>query len=196
MTTAIAKTETPFGIPAPLGSEAMLSSTESYASIEKKLTLMIKSGALPKNITNPMQAAIMIEHGARYGLTALESLQSIQVVMGKPSLSARAMGELILRHYGSDAFSILELTPELCRGTVRTKEGEVEVVYTIEQAKKSGLAGKPMWKQWPAEMLRAKWIRDVRHTYFPALGMIHETEILEDSRRDRDKKTVTLKDLG
>lgn len=198
MTEAIQVIPTAFGVPAPLGSEAMLASNEAYQQIEAKLTVMIQSGALPKAVTSPMQAAIMIQHGARYGLDALESLQSIQMVMGQPSLKARTMGELILRHYGADAFRIVDLTAERCLIYCRPPgSDEVKVIkYTMLQAKQAGLAGKPMWKQWPAEMLRAKALRDMRHTYFPALGMITETEIAKDSESYSKSRKVTLKDLS
>ena len=191
---------TDFGVPAPLGSEAMLSSNESYSQIAAKLQAMIDSKALPKGITSPMQAAIMIQHGAKYGLTALEALQSVEMVTGQPSIKARAMGELILRHYGPDAFRIVDLTDEQCVIECRPPgTDEVKLLtYTMAMAKKAGLAGKEMWIKFPAEMLRAKSIRNMKNTYFPALGMLQETEILRDAeaqqRRGRGK--VTLKDLA
>ncbi|MEB3214553.1 MAG: hypothetical protein VKL39_24605, partial [Leptolyngbyaceae bacterium] len=57
--------------------------------------------------------------------------------------------------------------------------GEVEIEWTIAQAKAAGLTGKEVWRQYPRAMLRARVISEGIRTVFPgvAVGVYTPEEI-------------------
>lgn len=65
------------------------------------------------------------------------------------------------------------------------KGGRVEIEWTLEQAKKIGLAGKDNWKNYPRAMLRARCIAEgIRAVYPAAIGGMLIAEEAQDNTKD------------
>ena len=97
--------------------------------------------------------------GREIGIGPMHSLRAIDVIDGRPSLSAELMASLVLRsgHY----LWCAESTAETCTMVGRRIDWpdripDQEVTWTIDDAKQAGLAGKGNWQKYPRAMLRAR----------------------------------------
>lgn len=129
--------------------------------------MLSKSALVPKDYQgNPANCVIAMQWGMEIGLQPLQAMQSIAVINGRPAIWGDAMIALVK---GS---GLLERIVEDVGDTVATctvkRRGEVEVsrTFSMEDAKKAGLAGKQgPWSQYPKRMMqmraRAWALRDV-----------------------------------
>lgn len=151
--------------------------------------ILSKSNMVPKDYQgNPANCIIAMQWGMEIGLQPLQAMQNIAVINGRPAIWGDAMlaivrGSGLLERIAEDP------TDAGCTCTVKRK-GEPEVVrtFTLEDAKRAGLAGKPdPWQQHPKRMMqmraRAFALRDV----FPdVLRGVHIAEIAQDEPAERD----------
>jgi hypothetical protein len=125
--------------------------------------LVAKSEFAPKDFKGkPESCMLAIQHGAELGLSPMQSLQSIAVVNGRPSV------------YGDTALAVCKGSP-LCEYVRETIEGTGEQMVAICEAKRrgdaepvvrrfsmtnaklAGLAGKSgPWTQYPERMLQMR----------------------------------------
>jgi hypothetical protein len=125
--------------------------------------LVAKSEFAPKDFRGkPESCMLAIQHGAELGLSPMQSLQSIAVVNGRPSV------------YGDTALAVCKGSP-LCEYVRETIEGTGEQMVAICEAKRrgdaepvvrrfsmtnaklAGLAGKQgPWTQYPERMLQMR----------------------------------------
>lgn len=136
--------------------------------------LLVASGLLGRNVTRPEQAFTIIATGRELGLTAMQSLRSIHIIEGKPTLSADLMAALCKsRPDVCVYFRLVESTPE--RATYETqRKGEpslTRMTWTIQQAKDAGVTGKDNWRKYPDAMLRARCIAALARAVYPDLAM-------------------------
>ena len=120
-------------------------------------------------------AAIMF--GSELGLGPMQSLSKIAVIDGRPSLSAEAQRGLI-RAAGHQIWTV-ELTNTRCvLAGQRIGEGRTEEVgWTLDDAKRAGLAGKDNWRHYPRQMLLARATSDLARLLFSdVLGGFPSTE--------------------
>jgi hypothetical protein len=125
--------------------------------------LVATSDFAPKDFRGkPESCLLAIQHGAELGLSPMQSLQSIAVVNGRPSV------------YGDTALAVCKGSP-VCEWVRETIEGEgehmvavcqakrrgdaqpVESRFGVADAKKAGLWGKSgPWTQYPRRMLQMR----------------------------------------
>jgi hypothetical protein len=117
----------------------------------------------PKDFRNKPEACLLaIQAGAEVGLSPMQSLQSIAVINGKPSI------------YGDTALAVCKCSPvcEWVRERIEgdgdamvavceaKRRGDAEPVvsrFTMADAKRAGLAGKAgPWTQYPRRMLQMR----------------------------------------
>lgn len=126
-------------------------------------SLMASSGMLPKN-TTPEFATIAIVAGAPLGLNPFESVQSIAVINGRPSLYGDGMkavvqGSGVWESEQVEWFTNSQKQRVACRVTVRRKGNPTPIVgeFSESMARKAGLWGKTgPWTQYPERMLLAR----------------------------------------
>ncbi len=150
--------------------------------------MMSKSSIVPKDYqNNPGNILVAIQWGMEIGLQPLQSMQSIAVINGRPSIWGDAMLALVRSSGLLEAINE-EVTDLKAVCTIK-RRGEQEVVreFSIQDAKQAGLSGKQgPWAQYPKRMLqmraRAFALRDV----FPdVLRGVHVAEEAQDmSERD------------
>lgn len=125
-------------------------------------------------------ATAAILYGAELGFSAVQSLQNIFIVRGKPAIYSRAMVAQVIAA-GHRAWEV-EATPESVtwKGRRADTGDEVTSTWTIERAKAAGFLTNKLYTSLPIEMLRAKCQAEVARTGFPdvLLGMSHSVEDL------------------
>ena len=160
------------------------------------------SDLLPKQYRgNPANVLIAIEYGRALGLEPMAAIQGVHIVEGKPTASAQLIGALVrnaghrLRVQGDDTGAVAVI--------VRADDPEFEfrAEWTMDRAKTAGLAGKSVWRQYPAAMLKARAITEVARDACPEIlsGVAYTAEELghddapkrvDTARRTPPKPTV------
>lgn len=136
-----------------------MSSAWNSMNLKEKIEycqMVVRSGMLPKGIGTPEAVLVLIETGDELGLQPMQALRSINVTNGRLMLSADIAVALCLKNPKCDYFICTASDEKSC--TFETsREGKVQsLTYTLEQAKKAGLAGREIWQKYTAEMLRAR----------------------------------------
>ena len=122
--------------------------------------ILAGSELVPKNYQRkPGDILVAMQWGAEVGMHALQALQNIAVINGRPSIWGDAMLALV-RASGLLDFIKEELSSDgtTATCTVKRKNEEPAVsIFTMEDAKKAGLAGKQgPWTQYPKRMLKLR----------------------------------------
>lgn len=122
---------------------------------------MCKTDMVPKQYRGkPADGAAAILYGAELGLNAIQSLQQVMVINGKPGVEARTMVAL-LRSQGY-RFTVEENTDEAVTVTGISPSGEEYTArWTYDMAKKAGYTSNKLYQQIPASMLYAKAATEV-----------------------------------
>lgn len=147
--------------------------------------LLVASGLLGKSIQRPEAAFAVIAVGRELGLTAMQSIRSIHIIEGKPTLSADLIAALCKsRPDVCLYFRMVESTATVARFETHRK-GEPEptpMTFSIEDAARAGVTGKDNWKKYPAAMLRARCITALARAVYPDLAMgIYDPDEIEDA---------------
>lgn len=125
-------------------------------------------------------ATAAILYGAELGLSAVQSLQNIFIVRGKPAVYSRTMVAQVLA--AGHQVREVEASPTSVTWTGKRGDTGVEFTstWTIERAKTAGFLSNKLYSSIPTEMLRAKAQAEVCRTMAPdvLLGMSHSVEDL------------------
>ncbi len=150
--------------------------------------LLSRSSLVPRDYQgNPGNTLVAIQWGLELGLPPLQAMQNIAVINGRPAIWGDALLALV-RGSGLLAAMTETVTGTEATCTV-TRKGEAEAsrTFSLEDAKRAGLAGKAgPWTQYPKRMLQMRarsWaLRDV----FPdVLRGIHIAEEARDLPQER-----------
>ncbi|MFD4294162.1 hypothetical protein ACFWQG_13175 [Rhodococcus sp. NPDC058532] len=129
----------------------------------------------------PDNATAAILFGAELGLTAIQSLQNIFVVRGKPAMYGRTMAALVVAR--GHHLAEVETSPESVTWAGRRADNgqEFSATWTMDRAKQAGFLSNEKYAKQPTEMLRAKAQTEVCRTLFAdvLLGMSHSVEDLD-----------------
>lgn len=187
----------------------MDASTDALAALERQAAAMsaahklgsVMSGTsmVPKNFQGkPDDCAAAILYGAELGLNAIQSLQNIMVINGKPGVEARTMVALLKqRGYTVETVSSSDESVTV-RGTAPTGAVE-ESTWTHARAQKAGYTSNKLYSSIPEQMLYAKAATEVCRKLAPdvLLGMPYSKEELqleptrvESSRVERPSRGV------
>lgn len=145
--------------------------------------LIASSDVVPKiYINKPGNVLVAVQMGAELGLKPMQALQGIAVVNGNPTIWGDAMWALIISH-PEYVDSKEEKTDTKCTIYLeRRGRTPVTVSFSMEDAKKAGLAGKQgPWQTAPRRMmqLRARAFA-ARDLFADALKGIKTTEEVRD----------------
>ena len=143
-------------------------------------TRLYKSGLLPSSVKSAEAALAIIMFGRERNLTAMQSLTTIYIVEGKPAMSSDLMAAKVLESGLAEYFEFAESTPDRCTYVTKRKgRPEKSITWTIEQARQAGVAGKDVWKRYPAAMLRHRAASDLARSVYPeiVLGLYDPDEI-------------------
>lgn len=142
---------------------------QSLKTLMDQAIRYVDSGLLPSSIKTPQQALIIMAQGRELGIPSTVALRQIVVVNGKPTCSAELMLALVRRTYGQGAMRVARTDGKSCTVQYRQAgwDGISENTFTIEEAEQAGLFKNPVWRQYPAAMLRARAISSTVRFAFP-----------------------------
>ena len=158
----------------------------SIDDVERLAKIATASGLC--RVKRPEEAAVILLTGRELGLSPMQSLRGIYVVNGAPVLSADLLVAVVRRSGLCGSWRVTESTPERCTITT-TRVGETEPstrTWTMADAKRAGVTGKPIWAQYPAQMLRHRCAADLAREVYPdvVLGLYTPEEMDSVERRE------------
>ena len=106
----------------------------------------------------PDAIVAVVLSGWELGLGPMQSLQSIDLIQGRPALSPEGMRALVLaKGHGFDVDATDEYATVHCRRREWPPEREWRAfTFTLADAERAGLLGKDNWKRYPEAMLTAR----------------------------------------
>jgi hypothetical protein len=186
MTTEIAPISTATSVelidPSDRALERILKQARAMEAAHHLGSALAKTGMVPdiyRDKADDATAAILF--GAELGLSAIQSLQNIFIVRGKPAVYSRTMVAQVIAagHFVYEESA----APESVTWKGRRADSGVEFTstWTIDRAKAAGFTSNKLYQSMPTEMLRAKAQAEVCRTMAPdvLLGMAHSREELE-----------------
>jgi hypothetical protein len=139
----------------------------------------------PEQATAAVTACILF--GAEIGIGPMQSLSKIHIVEGRPAPSAELARSLLLSA-GHDMWVEEATTTRVTVAGKRANSDHVQkVTWTMDDAKKAGLAGKQNWAKYPRQMLAARATAELARLVAPdALGgiSVFAEEIGDDEPAD------------
>jgi hypothetical protein len=136
----------------------------------------VAAGLVPRGLT-PEQAYLSLLAGRELGLSDVQSLRLVQAIEGRIALTAQAMGGLLQRAGGSIIWH--ESTDEVADVEVRFGGSVRRTRWSIEMAKRAGLAGRGTWQRYPMAMLSARALSDAcRYAAPSVLAGVYDPEEL------------------
>ena len=161
-------------------------------------------GMLPKGVT-PQSAAVSIVAGAGLGLSPLQSVQTIAVVNGRPTLYGDGLNAAVrrsgmLENEKVEKFRAADGHVVAVRVTVWRKGMKEPIVgeFSEKMARQAGLWGKPgPWTQYPDRMMfnRARAFA-YRDGFADVLSGVRSTEEEEDAERARGAEPLPAAAAG
>lgn len=137
---------------------------------------------VPKGLRNrPAAIAACILTGRELGIGPMQSLKSIHMVQGVPSLSAEYKRARALA--AGHEIVVDESTATRCiiRGRRAGADRWVTVTWTMDMARRAKIDGKEVWRAYPQRMLQARASSELCDLLFPDASLgLGTTEILED----------------
>jgi hypothetical protein len=146
---------------------------------------IIVASKLAPALTSPEQAFLVLATGHELGLTAMQSIRSIHIVEGRPCLSADLIVALALNSGKAEYFTELEATDKGATWETKRKgSSAVRTSFSIEDAKRAGLAGRTTWQKYPAVMLSHRAAAMLARKVYPdvVIGLYDPDELVEPIR--------------
>ena len=174
------------------GEQMFSLSPRSLAEAMEFAKIIASSDMVPKDYINkPGNVLVAVQTGAELGLKPMQSLQGISVINGRPGVWGDAMWALVISH---PEFEDVQEDKHDTHCTVTLKRrgrSAVVTTFTMEDAKKAGLAGKQgPWQTAPKRMLqmraRAFAARDLFADALKGIKSIEELRDLPDERVEHD----------
>ena len=147
---------------------------------------------VPKSLRGkPAEIAACILTGREVGIGPMESLSKINVIDGRPSMSAELMRSLVMRDGHEIRYPTLTDTKVVAEGRRAGSESWTTVTWSMTDAQRVGVASKDVWKKYPRQMLSARATSELCRLLFPdALGGISYTpEELDGEPEGTDSPT-------
>ena len=149
-----------------------------------------KSGLF--GMKTPDQAIALMLIAQAEGMHPAIAARDYHVIQGRPALKADAMLARFQTAGGKvnwDVYTDAEVKATFSHPA----GGSVTLSWTLEQAKRIGLAGKDNWKNYPRAMLRARVISEGIRTVYPGcvVGVYTPEEV-----QDFDQPKRPMRDMG
>lgn len=141
---------------------------QTYEAMKDQAAVLFKSGMLPTSIKSPEAVIAIAIKGVEIGMPMMQSFSHINVISGKPCMSAEGMNFLIRKNCPAAKIDIVKRDAESCiinasrPGSIVTK-----FEFTMDDAKRAELLANPSWKKYPKNMLFARCFSDMARTVFP-----------------------------
>ena len=149
-----------------------------------------KSGLF--GVKTPEQAMALMLIAQAEGNHPAIAARDYHVIQGRPALKADAMLARFQQAGGKvnwDTYTDTEVKATFSHPS----GGSITLAWTIDQAKRIGIAGKDNWKNYPRAMLRARVISEGIRTVYPGcvVGVYTPEEVQDFDHKPRVEKDVT-----
>lgn len=141
---------------------------------------------------NAAELALRIQYGVELGMGPAAALMSVQVVQGKPTLTAPAVAGRI-KASGRYNYRVTDHTDESCRIVFYEAGEEIgDSVFTMKDAQTAGLLSNATWKKYPRNMLFARALTNGARWHCPDVfgGAIYTPDELGGPLPDEDAIVV------
>lgn len=146
--------------------------------IEKMATAVAKSGLF--GIKTPEQGVALMLIAQAEGLHPAIAARDFHVIQGRPALKTDAMLARFQQAGGRVQWKVYT-DAEVTGVFSHPAGGELTVTWTLDQAKRIGLASKDNWKSYPRAMLRARCVSEGIRSVFPGCVVgVYTPEEVED----------------
>lgn len=136
----------------------------------------------------PAVVAAAILYGRELDLPPMVSLRSINVIKGRPALSAEAMRAMVLAAGHDIRFQ--EMTNARCVivGRRKGQDETTTVVFTMDDAKRMGLSGQQQYSKMPRQMLIARATAELCRLLFADVigGLVADIEVDDEPSAPMD----------
>jgi len=159
---------------APGASSSLSLQVTSVDDLARLARVFAASGLFGRNgnqETQVAECAIRLMAGMEAGFSPFASATGVHIIEGKPAFSSSLLAQAVRRHPVYD-YRVIENTATACRIQF-TANGQPLAVseFTIEMAKRAGLADRSIWKKYPEAMLFSRALTAGMRTHCPdALG--------------------------
>lgn len=140
----------------------------TWQAMRSQTEVLVQSGFLPKAVDTVEKALAIALKGRELGLPMMQSITSIHVIDGKPSISAELMAALVFQRLPGAVLQCVE-TSNLKATYEAGRPGQklLRMSFTMDDAKSAGVTGKDNWRKYPAAMLRARCCSAICRVVFP-----------------------------
>ena len=152
----------------------------TWRAMREQAKELVQSGFLPKAVNTPEKAMAIIQTGKELGLGPMQSLRSIHIIEGKPTMSADLIAGLALANVPGSVLRVAETTDAKCVIKAGRAGSELTTfTYTMADAQRAGLTNKQNWRNYPRAMLRARAITEAARAIFPdaVMGLYDPDEL-------------------
>lgn len=152
----------------------------NFAEAQAMCGALARSGLVPKAyIERPENMIVTIMCGAEVGLPPMQSLRLYHILDDVPRLGAEGIRAIIMASPSCEYFEFAKSSDtEAVWIGKRPGRPEKSITWTIERAKRAGLAGKNNWQKSPEDMLNARASMQLGRLIWPEIcaGMISKEE--------------------
>ena len=162
----------------------VIKNESDYQFVSKLAQTYSKSGLVPQAYKNrPADCFLALSMGGELGLGPVQSLQAINVIQGRPSLSAQTMLALIKSKFPDAYIKIIadSTGAECTMGRHQDDKNTYTAVWDHAKAKAMGLTGKDNWIKQFSNMCRWRCISEASRFMFPDVIMnLYSPDEIED----------------
>lgn len=174
-----------------------MSNVVTVDKLKSEAKNLIGSGFLPAHIKTEAQFLAIALKGQEVGLPPMQSISQINMIQGKPTMSAEAMLALVFKNLPGCDIVYTQLDNTKCTMKARRSANSEYSLFsfTIEDAKVAQLTSKDNWKKYPRAMLKARCISEMCRSLFPdcIAGISYTPDELEDLPPSPPKDVAPLK---
>ena len=143
-------------------------SMSEWDEMREQAQTLVSSRFLPKAIDTAEKAIAVIMTGKELGLGTMQSLRSIHIVEGKPTMAAELMSALVAERIPGALLRVAETSEKRCVVEAgRPGTQATNFTWTLEDARVAGLLNKDNWKKYPRAMLRSRAVSEACRAVFP-----------------------------
>lgn len=173
-----------------------LSPAEDWQVMKEQAQVMIKSGFLPPSIRTPEQCMAIFMTGKELGIGFMESIRSINVIQGKPTISPQLMLALANRNGQLEDIKI-DANDQRAIITIKRKGRSPNVSeFGVKEATGLGLMTKDNYKKQPKTMFTWRSLAaNLRVTFPDVLVGFYTPEELGADVRVGENESMEVVDL-
>lgn len=167
----------------------------SWAIMKDQASVLVASGMLPSTVKTPQAAVAIMMKGIELDIPPMQAFSHINIIQGKPTISAELMLSLIYRKYPNAEIDFVRVDGTGCEiMAARPGRKQIKISFTEEDAKAAQLNSKENWKKYARAMYRSRAVAEMARTVFPdaIAGCSYTPEEL-DQRYDHEGNFIDVK---